>query len=75
MQWLFNLFYKIINSAMSLFDNVTVPTFVSDLITAVTKYCIIVNYYIPLSTLISVALTVVAVHIVLMIISAVLQIL
>lgn len=75
MQWLFNLFYKLINSFMILFDNVKFPDFVSDFITAITKYCIIVNYYIPLSTLISVALTAVAVHIILMILSAVLQIL
>ena len=74
MQWILNLLYKLISSAFSLFDSISLPDFVVDLVTAITKYCVILNYYFPLGTLVSVGVTVIGITIILMIISGILKI-
>ena len=78
MQWVLNLLFKLIDLCMSLFDSIESPAFVTDLVTdligAITKFCVIVNYYFPLDTLVSVACVVFVITIILMIVSAVLQV-
>lgn len=74
MQWLFNLIYQALDSFFGLVGRVEPPSFISDLVLAITKYCVIVNYYFPLDTLISVVLFVISVSVFLMIISAFLQV-
>ena len=75
MQWLWNLFYSILDTVFSFLGSFETPSFISDLTLAITKYCVIVNYYFPLDVLVSVAAVVVVATGILMIISAVLQVL
>lgn len=74
MQWLLNLMFKGLSHFFSLIGKINAPDWLSDLILDIAKYAVIANYYFPLDTLVTVALSVFAVTVVLMIISALLQI-
>lgn len=74
MQWLLNLMYNLFSHFFGLIGQIVAPDWLTDLVLGITKYCVIVNYYFPLDTLVSVALTVISITAVLMIISALLQI-
>lgn len=74
MQWFLNLMYKLLNYFFGLIGKISAPSWLSDLTLSITKYCVIANYYFPLDTLVSVALTVITIIGVLMIVSALLQI-
>lgn len=73
MQWFLNLMFKALSKFFALIGKIAAPEWVSDLTLAITKYAVIANYYFPLDTLVTVALSVLAVTVVLMIISALLQ--
>lgn len=74
MQLFLNLMFKLLNHFFGMIGKISAPEWLFDLTVSVTKYCIITNYYFPLDTLVSVALSVFAITVVLMIISALLQI-
>ena len=74
MQWFLNLMFKMFSHFFGLVGKITAPDWLSNLTIGIAKYCVIANYYFPLDTLISVALSVLAVTGILMIISALLQI-
>ncbi len=74
MQWFLNVIYKAFSHFFSLVGKIVAPDWLTDLTLGIVKYCVIANYYFPLDTLLSVALSVLAVTGVLMIISALLQI-
>ena len=73
MQWLFNLIYQALDTFFGLIGKIQPPSYISDLILSITKYCVIVNFYFPLDVLIQVVLSVISVSIILMLISAFLQ--
>ena len=55
MQSLYNVAYVLVDSAMSLLDNVPCPVYLRELSTGLSRYCLILNYYFPLDTLCNVA--------------------
>lgn len=74
MQWFFNILYQMCSSFFSLVGSITAPDWVSNLTLGVARYCSIANWYFPLDTLVVVALSVLGITLVLMLISAFLQI-
>lgn len=73
MQLLLNIMFKGLNFFFSKIGLLTAPDWLIDLSVAIAKYIAIANWYFPIDTLCSVALTVVSVVGILMIISALLQ--
>lgn len=73
MQWLFNLLYKLFDSLFGLLGSVSTPAWLSDLTVGIAEYVAVANYYIPIDTMIIVALAVIGVTVIMMIVSAVLQ--
>ena len=73
-QWFFNILYQLCSSFFELVGQITAPTWVSNLTIGIVKYAAIANWYFPLDTLVVVALSVLGITLVLMLISAFLQI-
>lgn len=73
-QWLFNLSYTALDNLFSIVGKISPPSYIQDLVIGIAKYAVIANYYIPLDTLVTVALSCFAFVIFIMIISTILQI-
>lgn len=73
-QWLFNLAYSALDSLFGIVGRISPPTYLHDLVVGIAKYAVIANYYLPLDTLVTVALSCFAFVIIIMIISTILQI-
>ena len=74
LQVVFNLAYWLLDSFFGLFPVIHAPSFLTEAITFIAKYAPIVNYYVPLNLLIVVTVACLAFQLVLMGVSAVLQI-
>lgn len=74
MQFFLNIVYHLLDKFFGLVGHVATPDWFSDISLSIAKYCVIANWYFPIDTLVTVALSVLAVTVILMIISALLQI-
>lgn len=61
MQWLSNLLYYEIRSVGGLLEFIPVPSWLDSFATAVTPFCVTVNYYFPLNDLVDVTLFIMAI--------------
>ena len=75
MQWLFNLIYKALDMFFGLIGQISTPSWITDITVSISRFCVIANYYFPLDTLVAVGLTVIGITAVMMIVSAILQVL
>lgn len=74
-QLFLNILFKLLSKFFSTVGKLVAPDWLLDLIVGLAKFTAIVNYYFPLGTLITVAFSVIGFHVILMIISAMLQLL
>ena len=74
MQTIFNLAYWALNKFFSLFSGLHAPGFLVNVTTFFTEFASTVNYYIPLNTLVTVAVICLTFQLICMGISALLQI-
>lgn len=74
-QLFLNILFKLLNRFFATVGELVAPDWLLDLIVGLAKFTAIVNYYFPLGTLVAVAFSVIGFHVILMIISAMLQLL
>lgn len=74
-QHILNAFYSLLESFFNLTGTINTPNWFNNFVSNIVEYYVIINHYIPLNTFFAVAVSVVAIHLVLMIISSVLQLL
>ena len=74
MQFLFNLFYKLLDLLFGVLGSVPVPSWVNDVVPSISRYIAIANYYFPLDTLLVVSLSVLSITLVMMVVSFFLQV-
>ena len=73
MQWVFNLVFFLLDKLFALVGLLPHPDFIDDFLLAIVDFVKIVNYYCPLETLLLASALVLAVTIIMMIVSAFLQ--
>lgn len=73
MQWIFNLVFFLLDKLFAVVGIIPHPDFIDDLLLAIVDFVKILNYYCPLETLLMAGILVLGVTIIMMIVSAFLQ--